>query len=50
MTVYNYIRNLFSVLNAAITVSSAVRQHRMPEAGALHKLGIHANDFRGIQL
>lgn len=50
MTAYRFIRNAFSILNAAITASSAVRQHRMPAADALNKLGISAHQFRTIQL
>ncbi|SMO35821.1 hypothetical protein [Paracoccus laeviglucosivorans] len=50
MTAYSFIRNVFSILNAAIAATSAVRQHRMPETGALKKLGIREADFRAIQL
>ncbi|MTH64973.1 hypothetical protein [Paracoccus shanxieyensis] len=50
MTALRFIRNAFSILNAAIAVTSDVRQHRMPTAGALQKLGIREADFRTIQL
>ena len=50
MTALRFIRNAFSILNAAIAVTSDVRQHRMPKAGALQKLGIREADFRTIQL